>query len=438
MSAKLISRTRLLPYHGVVSVQEGDWVQAGDVVAELQYVPGSLSKTQAARQLSIKPAALMSHMHRCVGDRVEEGDLLASSMRFGEARQALSTTSGYIGLVSSSLGTVYIRQSVQVGSKQPVHINLLEELKISKLALIPALRVRPLQMVALGQVLAKAPGAKGQAVQSPVYGRVDSVVDGMITIIPTHASTTLNAYLTGRIQRVIPQQGVEVQAFAHVITGIYGVGAESGGEILLAAKADEELTASAVTEAWKDKIVLAGRTASLELLQAASELGCAGLVVAYISYETLTAYVGSNSRPGMTGEDELLMPVMLTERFSSTAMRASVWQEFSRLQGRYASMSGRTHIRAGLMRPEVVVCEVDWPERLTEDEGVSGTVEVGSLVRILRGKYLDQIGRVVELPNERQQIATGAKLRVGRVDLDGQVVTVSLANLLKLVEGRQT
>lgn len=130
------------------------------------------------------------------------------------------------------------------------------------------------------------------------------------------------------------------------------------------------------------------------------------------------------------------MPVMLTERFSPTAMRTSVWQDFSHLQGRYASMSGRTHIRAGVVRPEAVICETDWPEELnSQDEGISGVVQVGSLVRILRGTYLDQIGRVVELPSERQQIATGASLRVAKVDLGEQVVTVSLANLLKLQEG---
>ena len=126
---------------------------------------------------------------------------------------------------------------------------------------------------------------------------------------------------------------------------------------------------------------------------------------------------------------------MLTERFSPTAMRPSVWQKLQHLQGRYASMSGRTHIRAGLVRPELVVCENDWPAASPQAEAVSGTVQVGSLVRILRGTYLDQIGRVVELPGERQQIATGARVRVAKVALAKATVTVSLANLLKLTEG---
>lgn len=435
MSAKFIRRTRLLPYHGTVNVQVGDWVQAGDVVAELEYVPGVLSKVQAARQLEIKPAALTAHMQRAISDRVDEGDLLATSMLFGEARQAYSSTSGYIGLISNSLGTVYIRQPVPVGSDQPVCINLLEELKISKLALIPAMRVRAPNMVTQGQVLAATTGVKGQAVLSPVYGRVESVTDGVITIIPTHARTRLNAYLTGRVERVIPRQGVEVSAYAHTITGVYGVGTESGGEILLAAAADEVLSAAAVNDRWQGKIVVVGRTASLELLQAAAEIGCAGVVLAYLSYEMLNTYVGNNSRPGMTGEDDLLMPIMLTERFSPTVMRDAVWQELERLQGRYASMSGRTHIRAGLVRPEVVVCENDWPEEAQPDIEISGTVQPGDRVRILRGTYLDQIGRVVELPTERQQLATGACVRVAQVDLGREVVTVALANLFRLAEG---
>lgn len=434
MPASFITRTRLLPYHGTVNVQAGDWVQASDVVAELEYVPGALSKIQAARQLNIEPAALTTHMLRAVSDKVEEGELMASSLLFGEEKQVCSPTSGYIGLISNSLGTVYVRQPVPVGSDQPVRINLLDELNVSKLALIPAMRVRPPKMVTKGQVLAMTSGVKGKAVFSPIYGRVDSVVDGIITIIPTHARTALHAYLTGQIQRVIPRQGVEVQAFAHVIVGAYGIGAESGGEIFLAAEADEELKASAVKPEWQGKIVFAGRTTPLELLEAASQVGCAGVIAAYLSSETLASYAGSNSRPGTTGEGELLMPIMLTERFSPTAMRASVWQKLRHLQGRYASMSGRTHIRAGLVRPEVVVCETDWPEAMPQVEPVSGTVQVGSLVRVLRGTYLDQIGRVVELPGERQQIATGARVRVAKVNLGKETVTVSLANLLKLAE----
>ncbi|HBK85945.1 MAG TPA: hypothetical protein DDZ53_07950, partial [Firmicutes bacterium] len=138
MPASLITRTRLLPYHGTVTVKQGDMVQATDVVAELAYIPGVLSKVQAARQLDIQPTALSNYMLRSVGDKVEQGESLAVSFMFGEARQAVSTASGYIGLVSDSLGMVYVRQPVPVGSGQPAVINLLEELNISKLGLIGA------------------------------------------------------------------------------------------------------------------------------------------------------------------------------------------------------------------------------------------------------------------------------------------------------------
>lgn len=435
MPVSLISRKRFLPYHGTVTVQEGEWVQATDVVAELDYIPGVLSKIAAARQLNIPPAALSDHMERGVGNRVELGDALATSFLFGDARWALSTTSGYIGLVSNSLGTVYVRQPIPVGSNEPAVINLLEELDISKLGLISALRVHPGRMVTPGQVLAVRQGVKSRAVLSPLYGRVESINDGVITIMPTHARTALHAYLTGRVQQVVPRQGVVVQAFAHVITGAYGVGSESGGEILLAADADEALAASAVTSGWQGKIVVAGRTASLELLQAAHKVDCAGVIVAHMNSNVLAAYAGSNSRPGITGDDELLMPLMLTERFSPTPMRAAVWQELASLQGRYASMSGKTQIRAGLVRPEVVVCEADWPEELPNDEITSGAVQVSDLVRVIRSPYLDQIGRVAALPRERQTIVTGSRVRVAEVLIGEKLVVLPVANLLKLTEG---
>lgn len=437
MSANVISRTRFLPYHdATITVQEGDWVQATDIVAELDYVPGVLAKIQAARLLDIPPTALSAHVLHSLGDKVEQGEPLAASILFGEARQVLSPISGHIALISNSFGTVYIRQPVPVGGEQTVVMDLVKEANISKLGLVAAVRVNPGRIVNPETVLVMGQGARAKAVLSPIYGRVESIRDGVITIVPVRARTTLHAYLTGRVQRVIPQQKVVLQAFAHVITGVYGVGAESGGEILVAGGANEELAASSVTAEWRGKVVIAGRTASLEVLQAASEVGCAGIVVAHMSSDTLAAYVGSNSMPGITGEDELLMPVMLTERFSPAAMRLSSWQKFLSLQGRYASMSGRTHIRAGLVRPEVVVCEADWPEELPTGEGAPDVVQIGDQVRLIGSTYRDQVGRVADLPSKHQVIATGARVRVVKVALVEQVVTVPLPNLLKLEEGR--
>lgn len=436
MPVSLISRTRFLPYHdATITVQEGDWVQATDIVAELDYVPGVLAKIQAARLLSIQPTALSAHVLHSVGDKVEQGEPLATSILFGEVRQVLSPISGYIALISNSLGTIYIRQPVPVGGEQPVSIDLVKEANISKLGLVAAVRVNPGRIVNPETVLVMGQGARAKAVLSPIYGRVESIRDGVITIVPVRARTTLNAYLTGRVQRVIPQQRVVVQALAHVITGVYGVGAESDGEILVVAGADEELAASAVTAEWQGKIVIAGRTASLAVLQAASDVGCAGIVVAHMSSCMLADYVRNNGRPVITGEDELLMPVMLTERFSPVAMRTSVWQQFMSLQGRYAAMSGTTHIRAGLVRPEVVVCEADWTEQLPTSEGVPDVVQVGDLVRLIGSTYRDQIGKVIDLPSEHQVIATGAQVRVAKVALGEHLATVPLPNVLKLQEG---
>ncbi len=436
MPARFITRTRLLPYHGTVKAREGDWVRATDVVAELDYVPGVLAKTQIASQLHIPPGQLSAHMLCSVGDRVEQGEPLATSIIFGEAKQALSTVSGYVALISNSQGMVYVRQPVPASDNEPVVIDLVKEMKISKLALIPALRVRPGRIVTPGQVLAMTQEVKPRVVVSPIYGRVESYSDGILTIMPMWARTTLNAYLTGRVKRVIPGQGVEVQAYAHVVTGVYGVGSESGGELMLAADAGEELSPAAVTEQWRGKVVVAGRTASLELLQAAAEMGCAGMVLGHLGFNTLSKYVGLYSRPGVAGEDEVAMPIMLTERFSPAAMEKTRWQELASLQGRYASMSGRTQIRAGLVRPEVVVCEDDWPQHTCDSsELVSGVVQVGDLVRIIRSPYLDQVGRVVRLPQERQVIATGSRLRVAEVALADRVIVVPVANLRKLEGG---
>jgi hypothetical protein len=98
-----------------------------------------------------------------------------------------------------------------------------------------------------------------------------------------------------------------------------------------------------------------------------------------------------------------------------------------------ASINGATQIRAGVIRPEIIVPREDRPSASGES-GLKPTrsdqLAPGVKVRLIREPYFGKLAEVVDLPAELQQIQTGAKVRVAAVKLEnGEQAIVPRANL---------
>jgi hypothetical protein len=116
-------------------------------------------------------------------------------------------------------------------------------------------------------------------------------------------------------------------------------------------------------------------------------------------------------------------------------MAQRTWQLLASRVGQPAAVNGATQIRAGVMRPEIVIPLAELAT--AEDAGPSrsaGYLSVATPVRIIRDPYFGLIGKVAELPAELQVLASGSKARVLQVELDsGKLVTVPRANV-ELIE----
>ena len=430
-----IKRIRRLPYPGQIDVQVGEWVEEEQTVARLDYIPGRLQKFDAAKQIAVAPSELQQAMLCATGAAVEVGDPVAMSYRFGECRVATSPYRGFIGLVSRHLGYVYVREPIPVGSNQPVELDIAKELDLLPIMANSSLLVRIGTTVALDQPLAvRKSTPQSRYVRSPVYGKVTHISEGKVTITPLHARTELTAFLAGKVVDVVPGEQVVIQAFAHVISGVYGIGGETGGPIYIAAGPDEMLAPSAVDARWRGKVVVAGATASNELLQAAIEAEAAAVVLGYLPFVQLQELTGEQSLVGMTGDEDLGLTVILTDGFLPCHMDQQVYQALQALSGRYAAVNGTTHIRAGAIRPEIIVCERDWP---TEMETVAREPELreGMLVKLLREPARGSMGQIVELPWQQQAVASGARLPVAKVLVGSEVLVVPISNLSPVNEG---
>jgi hypothetical protein len=96
------------------------------------------------------------------------------------------------------------------------------------------------------------------------------------------------------------------------------------------------------------------------------------------------------------------------------------------LQGETASFSGATQIRAGVIRPEIIIAT---PQASTAPAN-EYMLACNAPIRIIREPYFGQLAIVAALPSELVRVESGAEVRVLQARLaSGEVVTVPRANV---------
>ena len=268
------------------------------------------------------------------------------------------------------------------------------------------------------------------AARSPVSGTVENVseVTGQVLLREPPRPLELKAYLDGTVAEVLPGEGVVVEASGAFVQGIFGVGPETHGEIVLAASAPgDELTAASLTEAHRGRIVVGGALVKADAFTRAKALGVRALIVGGMHASDLKDLLGYDLGVAITGGEPIGFTLLLTEGFGRIAMAARTFQLLRSKAGSRASVSGATQIRAGVMRPEIVI-----PGMRVASPDASGAagLQVGDPVRIIRDPLFGRLGRVKALPSDLTEIPTGAHVRVLEVAFDdGASVVVPRANI---------
>jgi hypothetical protein len=289
-----------------------------------------------------------------------------------------------------------------------------------------------------GEVLARAKSlfglVKNEAV-APADGTVESVspVTGQLILREPPIPVEVNAYVRGRVAEVLPGEGVVVESRGAFLQGIFGVGGETWGEIAIAVSSpDDALETRALEAKHRGKVVIGGAYVSHETLMRAKELGVAAVVVGGFDDRDLRQLLGRDLGVAITGQEDLGFTLVITEGFGRIPMAERSWKLLTELKGRQASVSGATQIRAGVMRPEIVIPRDEAGHSADRDTGTG--LDLGSLLRVIRQPYFGRIGRVVELPSELQALDSEAHVRVLVVEfVDGERAVVPRANV-ELIE----
>lgn len=294
--------------------------------------------------------------------------------------------------------------------------------------------------VAKDEIIASTKGLFGlfkSHARSPIDGVIESISDvtGQVILREPPIPVEVKAYLDGKISETVPNEGVTVETYGTYIQGIFGVGGETIGNLVVVVNEPNEiLTSEHILSEHRDQILVVGSLVSNETIMKAVDMGVKGLIAGGIDDADLRKLLGYELGVAITGSEELGITLVITEGFGTIAMAERTFAILKSREGMKTSINGATQIRAGVVRPEILIPYVSKGEDLQDDNSV-GTLEIGSPVRVIREPHFGKLGRVTKLPIELQKLETEAEVRVLQVELeDGETTTLPRANVEAIEE----
>lgn len=270
-------------------------------------------------------------------------------------------------------------------------------------------------------------------VQAPVSGTLESFseITGQVVLREAPIPVEMDAYVSGKVKDIIPEEGVHIETDAAFIQGIFGIGGESRGDLKIITKTRyDEITSEMLDSSLEGKVVVGGSYISLATYKKAISLKIAAIVVGGFNYSDLKPILGYTLGVAITGSEDLGTSLLVTEGFGKINMGHRTFDLLKEHDGNFVSVNGATQIRAGVIRPEIVIpLKGDQITGKHKDIDASMGITDGSLIRVIRAPYFGKIGKVISLPNELQKMESETMVRVAEVEIDGDIFVVPRANL---------
>jgi hypothetical protein len=269
---------------------------------------------------------------------------------------------------------------------------------------------------------------------SPITGTIETLssVTGQALLREPPIPVEVTAYLDGFVSAVHEQEGATIETWGSFIQGIFGVGGETSGKLrLVVDNPGVALTPDLIPAEAKGEILIGGARITMEAIDRARQAGARGIIAAGFDDEDLRTLLGHDLGVAITGHEELGITLVLTEGFGEIAMADRTFELLSANVGMLASINGATQIRAGVIRPEIVIPKLDQEKPAAGGgEALSLGLKAGSRVRVIREPNFGKLGHVTDLPPELVAMECETRVRVLKVKLDsGEEYCLPRANV---------
>jgi len=294
-----------------------------------------------------------------------------------------------------------------------------------------------------GEVIARSKSFFGlfkSEANASMKGSVENIseITGQVLLRGMPKPVEVQAYIVGEVEEIIPDEGCVIRTYASFIQGIFGIGGETHGELTMACESPgQKLTPELIKPEHAGKILIGGELVTADALHKAIDTGVTGIVTGGFHDKDLVSFLGYDLGVAITGHEDLGITLIVTEGFGEIAMAARTFDLLKSKTGRLASINGATQIRAGVIRPEVVIpfSETEQVDETLMARTATMGLQTGSPIRVIRQPYFGHLGSVKDLPSEPTVLDSGSKARVLVVQFDdGSDAVVPRANV-ELIEG---
>lgn len=432
---KVIQKKRRLAYPGDVYVKKGDKVAADTVIARTEMDTSAPMRVKISSQLGVKNEQIGDVLTVDVGDSVKEGDEIAT-YKEGLLNRRKSINSPYTGVIeyiSQTRGEVMIRERLSE-DESVIEVEIAKKLNVSPFFMKTFMHVQEGQDVTYNEILASVDGIASGAIRAPVRGKIERIdaKSGSVIIRRPYSPVNLYGYISGTITDVKPDYGATVETPACYIEGVFGVGKESYGELVMLAKDPAQIIeAEDITPEHADKVLVCGAGISKEALLKAEKNHIRGIIVGGIRNLDIVELFGYEISSGITGHEDKDITIIATEGFGTVSMLPQTYDLLASHEGKMTSINGTTQIRAGVIRPEIIIPIESIDVFVEEEEESMVEPIIGAKVRIISEPYYGSWGVVNKDGTKPMVLENGVKQEVVEVKLsDGEIVYIGENNLL--------
>jgi len=293
-----------------------------------------------------------------------------------------------------------------------------------------------------GEVIAKTKSFFGlftSTCKAKISGSVENIssITGQVLLRGAPVPVEVKAYLRGEVTEIFPEEGVEVKTWGSFVQGIFGIGGETFGEVKMVSPDNKAvLTDKEIDESCRGKVVVGGSLVTAGAINKAVAVGARGVVVGGFDDKDLRDFLGHDLGVAITGSEELGVTLVVTEGFGEMMMAERTFNLLKSREGQLACINGATQIRAGVIRPEVVILlKGDISESEAAEAAENPGLTVGSPVRAIRQPYFGRLGKVSDLPSPLQELESESHARVLEVEFEnGEKAIIPRANVEMLEE----
>jgi hypothetical protein len=319
-----------------------------------------------------------------------------------------------------------------------VPFNLANKLGVTPAQLVNFIKIEVGQQITKETILAETKGLFGTGlfkneVRSPVEGEVENIssVTGQILLREPRVPVQVKAFIDGIVTDVIEDEGVIIENKSAYIQGIFGIGGETIGEIKVMVKSPaDQINPQQIDQSCQGKIIVSGSFITYDAIEAARKNGVKAIITGGIDDQDIKMLLGHDIGVAITGHENIGLTIVCTEGFGKIDMAKKTFELLKKFDGHKTSIHGKTQIRAGVIRPEIII-PLDFDEKeLVSKEATMPVLEPGTLIRVIRQPNFGKIAKVISLPEELTKVESETLVRVLEAQFeDGTKMIIPRANV---------